>query len=165
MEELEIIDEQENVKCTAQKEVVHTKGLLHKSIHILIFDNDRKIYCRYRNPQKSVNPGWTASVGAHVLPGEDYDTTAKRALKSMLRLSCALYKIGKIRVRTSSENEISETYLGHIRTHSEICDPTAEDSKFFTIEEIRELALQKKTTPHLIQSVEIYMGSRDGRSP
>lgn len=158
VEELEFIDEKEKTLGRASLEEIHQKGLLHKSVHVLVFDREGKLYCRYRSPERSVNPGWTC-LGAHVLPGEDYDASAVKALDRVLGLTCRITKIGKIRVKSKAENEISETYVCHLGDNSQITDPTVEKAAFFTAEEIKQLANKKQTTPHLIKSLELYLKS------
>jgi hypothetical protein len=61
--------------------------------------------------------------------------------------------------RGNSENEISETYVGRIRSGSELkpSDPMWKDGRFLSVEEIKQLIIQKKTTPHLAMSLELYI--------
>lgn len=155
-EMLEIVDEKEKVIRLASTEEVHDKKLLHRSVHLLIVDKDGKIYCCYRDV--SFNPGWTA-VGAHVLPSQDYAVAANDAVHKKLDLSCELEDIGKIRVKGNNENEISETYVGHIDNDTELKpnDPMWKDGKFLSVEEIKQLITQKKTTPHLAMSLALYL--------
>ncbi len=158
-EQLEVVDEKEHIIKLASFEEVHDKMLLHRSVHLLIVNREGKIYCCYRDVP--FNPGWTA-VGAHVLPGQDYDAAAADALHKKLGLFCKLTEIGKIKVRGNSENEISETYVGHIGSDSELKpnDPNWKEGRFLSVDEIKRLIIQKMTTPHLEMSLELYLRNR-----
>ena len=158
-EELEVVDEKGHVIRLATAEAIHDKKLLHRSVHLLIVTKEGKIYCCYRDD--SFNPGWTA-VGAHVMPEQDYAAAADDALHKKLGLTCKLTGIGKIRVKGNNENEISETYVGHIDNDSDLKsnDPMWKGGKFLTVEEIKKLIAEKKTTPHLAQSLDLYLRAR-----
>lgn len=158
-ESLEIVDENENVLNVVSSEEVHSKKLLHRSVHLLIFDKEGKLFCCYRDV--SFNPGWTA-VGAHVLPGQDYATAANTALHEKLGLSCKLTEIGKMRVVGNSENEISETYVGYVNDDDEVKprDPLWKDGKFLTLEEVEALIAGNKATPHLAMALELYFSTK-----
>ncbi len=155
-EQLEVVDEKERVIRLAFAEEIHDKMLLHRSVHLLIVNREDKIYCCYRDV--SFNPGWTA-VGAHVLPGQDYEAAAEDVLRRKLGFHANLQRLGKIRVKGNNENEISETYVAHISNDSELKpnDPMWKEGKFLSVDEIKRLISQKKTTPHLEMSLELYL--------
>ncbi len=158
-EDLEVVDKKEHILRLASPSEIHDKKLLHKSVHLLIVDKEGKICCCCRD--FSFNPGWTAA-GAHVLPGQDYDTAADDAVHKKLGLFCNLTEIGRIRVRGNNENEVSQTYVGHVDKDSGLKpnDPMWKGGKFLNVEEIKQSIAQKKTTLHLAQSLELYLSQK-----
>ena len=93
------------------------------------------------------------------MPGQDFITTANNALHAKLGLSCKLTEIGKLRVKGNNENEISDTFVGRINNQEELKpnDLMWKDGKFLSVPEIKQLMAQKKTTPHLAKSLELYL--------
>ncbi len=137
--------------------IVHKNLLLHKSAHIFIVDSNGRVFCRKIASGNPIYPGyWSTSVGAHVLSGMDYDATAKESLKSSLGVNCKLEMIGKVRIKDDRENEVSATYVGY-SNKVKINEKEAEDGRFFTLEELKDLMQKEQCTPHLLQSLELYL--------
>ena len=82
--QIDIVNEEDQIISQGEVEEVHQKGLLHRSVHILIVNPQGKFYLRQRSFKKPRYPGYyTTSVGAHVPMGKSYDETAKNSLKEM----------------------------------------------------------------------------------
>ena len=60
-------------------------SLLHKVVHVLVFNDAGNLLLQKRSMNKDVAPGkWDTSVGGHVSPGEDLKTAALREMKEEL---------------------------------------------------------------------------------
>lgn len=157
MQLIERVNDNDVVIGQSDFNIVHKNLLLHRSVHIFIVDKHGRLFCRKITPKNAIYPGyWSTSAGAHVLLGKGYDETAKEAVKSLLDVKCKLEMIGKLRISDSMENEISATYIGmadKIKTNKE----EIEDGRFLTVDEIRNLLKTNKCTPHLLQSLELYL--------
>lgn len=89
MEEiLEIVDEQDRVVGQESRERIHRDGLLHREVHVWIFNSRGDILFQRRSPTKDTFPNLLdASVGGHVDQGTDYETTASKELSEETGLS------------------------------------------------------------------------------
>ncbi|HIJ60603.1 MAG TPA: NUDIX domain-containing protein, partial [Nitrospirae bacterium] len=70
---LEIVDADGNTIGTALRSDVHgNPALLHKVVHVLVFNKRGDLLLQKRSLSKDVAPGkWDTSVGGHVSPNED----------------------------------------------------------------------------------------------
>src|SRR5208337_1082031 len=60
-------------------------SLLHKVVHVLVFNGSGKLLLQKRSMNKDVAPGkWDTSVGGHVAPGEDTSAAALREMEEEL---------------------------------------------------------------------------------
>jgi isopentenyl-diphosphate delta-isomerase type 1 len=77
----DVVDEQDKPVRRATRREVHARGLLHRAVHILVFDSSGKIFLQKRSMKKDLSPGlWDSSCSGHLDAGEDYDSAAKREL-------------------------------------------------------------------------------------
>ena len=61
--------------------MVHATGLLHRAIHVLVFDPQGRVFLQKRSGLKDLHSHtWDSSCSGHVDSGEDYDTAAVREL-------------------------------------------------------------------------------------
>ncbi|MFA6909222.1 MAG: NUDIX domain-containing protein [Patescibacteria group bacterium] len=79
-EQLEIVDKQDNVIGIASRNDIHTKGLLHREVHVWIYNNKGEILFQIRSGAKTFPNLLNASVGGHVNIGESYIAAALREL-------------------------------------------------------------------------------------
>ncbi len=77
----DVVDLDDKVIGQASRKLVHEKGLVHRSVHILVFNSQSKLFLQKRSLEKDENPGlWDSSASGHVDSGEDYDVSASREL-------------------------------------------------------------------------------------
>ncbi len=87
MEEyLEIINENGEVIGLAPRSEIHgNPSLMHRVVHVLVFNEKGDILLQKRSMNKDVAPGkWDTSVGGHVNPGEDLLGSAMREMEEEL---------------------------------------------------------------------------------
>ncbi len=85
MEEVDIVDAHDNVVGREKREEAHKKGLLHRVVHVMVFDPDGKLFVQQRSLSKDVYPGfWEGSLSGHVMRGESYIDAAERELHEEL---------------------------------------------------------------------------------
>jgi isopentenyl-diphosphate delta-isomerase type 1 len=87
MEEyLEIINDKGEIIGQAPRSEIHgNPGLMHRVVHVLVFNRDGEILLQKRSMKKDVAPGrWDTSVGGHVSPGEDLISSAFREMEEEL---------------------------------------------------------------------------------
>ncbi len=81
----DVVDDRDQVLHSAPRHEVHARKLLHRAVHIFLFNSNGEIFLQQRSMQKDAEPGvWSASCSGHVDAGEDYDTAAVRELQEEL---------------------------------------------------------------------------------
>jgi len=77
----DIVNERDEVVGRAPRSEVHARGLLHRAVHVLVFNARGETFLQKRSQTKDREPGrWGAACSGHVDSGEDYDTAAVREL-------------------------------------------------------------------------------------
>ena len=81
-EHLEIVNYSGDVIGYAPRKSVHgNPALMHKVVHVLVFNKNGDILLQKRSENKDVAPGkWDTSVGGHVGIGEDLLSSSKREM-------------------------------------------------------------------------------------
>ena len=89
----DVVDEQDNVLKTETRAVVHSQNLLHRSVHILVFNKNDEVFLQKRSKLKDRNAGlWDSSAAGHLNSGEDYSAAADRELNEELGITEAPLK-------------------------------------------------------------------------
>jgi len=88
-EVIEIVDtEGRTIGFRNRSEVHGDPSLLHKVVHILVFNDAGQLLLQKRSMNKDVAPGkWDTSVGGHVSPGEDLLVAALREMNEELGIT------------------------------------------------------------------------------
>ncbi len=82
---LPVVNEADEQVGTATRKEVHEKKLLHRAVHIVVFDPEKGVLLQKRSLQKDSYPGWwDISVGGHVDVDESYKSAAVREMKEEL---------------------------------------------------------------------------------
>jgi len=77
----DVVDENDCVVGQASRAEVHRKKLLHRAVHILVFDTRGSVVLQKRSMAKDTCPGLlSTSCAGHVDAGETYDAAAVREL-------------------------------------------------------------------------------------
>ncbi len=119
---LPIVDENDEVIGTEKRGIIHAKRLLHRAVHVLLFNSQGKLYVQRRSMAKDAAPGkWDSSASGHVDPGETYDGSAARELDEELNIHSRppLEPVAKLPASRQTGMEFTMIY----RTH---CDDTPE---------------------------------------
>lgn len=66
---------------------VHALGLMHRAVHVLVFNSRGEVFLQKRSMKKDRMPGrWDSSASGHLNSGEDYDACASRELQEEIGL-------------------------------------------------------------------------------
>ncbi len=77
----DVVDENDVPVGKATRAEVHAKNLIHRAVHVLVFNRNGDLWLQKRSLAKDKNPGvWDSSVSGHLDSGEDYLTAAIREL-------------------------------------------------------------------------------------
>jgi 16S rRNA (adenine1518-N6/adenine1519-N6)-dimethyltransferase len=77
----DVVDENDIEVGKATRSEVHAKNLIHRAVHVLVFNRNGDLWLQKRSLHKDKNPGvWDSSVSGHLDAGEDYLKAAVREL-------------------------------------------------------------------------------------
>ena len=78
-EVFDVVNAEDEVVSQATRGEVHKQGLMHRAVHVLVFNKHREVFLQKRSRLKDVCPGlWGSSASGHVDAGETYDASALR---------------------------------------------------------------------------------------
>ena len=85
-EVFEVVDPSGKVVGTARRSELHKNpGLIHRVVHILVYNSSGALLLQKRSMNKDIAPGkWDTSVGGHINIGEDVCSAAQREMKEEL---------------------------------------------------------------------------------
>ncbi len=83
MEEIfDVVNERDEVVDQRPRSEVHEQGLLHRAVHLLVFNSAGQLFLQKRSELKDCFPGaWDSSASGHLDSGEGYDACAVRELE------------------------------------------------------------------------------------
>jgi isopentenyldiphosphate isomerase len=105
---------------TCLKSFAHKKGILHASVHIWIFDEQKNVLIQKRTTSKDTFPNlWDVSVAGHISAGENPEQSALREVEEEIGLKVEAAKLNfigtfKKNIQHSKElidNEIHYIYM------------------------------------------------------
>jgi isopentenyl-diphosphate delta-isomerase len=86
----DVVNERDEVISRALRREVHARGLLHRAVHVLVFDRRARVFLQKRSMLKDLSPGlWDSSCSGHLDSGEDYDAAAVRELAEEIGVTVA----------------------------------------------------------------------------
>ena len=82
---LDVVDENDKVVGVRTRGEIHARGLMHRAIHILLFNSRDQVFLQKRSLSKDEQPGkWDSSAAGHVDSGETYLECARREIHEEL---------------------------------------------------------------------------------
>jgi len=108
-----VVDEKDQVAGAATRSEVHGNNLLHRAVHIFIFNSTGEVLLQKRSRWKDRHPNlWDSSAAGHVGAGEDYDGTAVRELNEELGITSCLMPLAKLEASAETGQEFIRLYRG-----------------------------------------------------
>ena len=104
----DVVNERDEVIGRETRSEVHRLGLLHRAIHVLVFDSRGQIFLQKRSLKKDRQPGlWDSSASGHLDSGEDYDAAAVREVREEigLRLNATPPRLFKLAPSAQTDHE------------------------------------------------------------
>ena len=145
-EYLEIVNEKGEIIGSAQRSEIHgNPSLMHKVVHILVFNRKGDLLLQRRSQNKDVAPGkWDTSVGGHVEAGENLLGSCKREMLEELGITEFepeyLYSYMH---RNNYESELVSTYRCEYEGEISYNMTEIDEIRFWKIQEIKEAMGQK----------------------
>ena len=144
---LDIVDQSDNVIGQSRRSDVHQRGLLHRSIHLLVFNDSGELLMQKRSMKKDESPGkWCSSVAGHLDSGEAYDDCLIREAKEEigLELNSVPGKLFKIEAHEETGNEF--TWVYHVTARGPfVFDPCeVTELRWFKLKEVDRLIQEQE---------------------
>jgi isopentenyl-diphosphate Delta-isomerase len=83
---LAVVDENDREIGAQSRRLIHERKLLHRAVHVLVYDKDENLLIQKRSAKKDTYPLHWECVGGHLGPGEKYQDAAIRELDEELGL-------------------------------------------------------------------------------
>lgn len=139
----DVVDRSDRVIGQAARKEIHRKNLLHRSVHILVFNPEGNLFLQKRAMSKDESPGfWDSSAAGHVDAGEDYRTAADRELMEELEISEPLHPFMKLEACGDTHWEHVRAYSCATRQTIKINPVEIQEGRYWALSEISE-ALSK----------------------
>lgn len=149
----DVVDCHDRVVDRQPRRIVHDRGLRHRAIHVLVFNEMGQVFLQKRSMTKDASPGlWDSSCSGHVDSGEDYESAAIRELKEELGVDAAA-RLQSLTYLAASPDTTQEFIRVYRLQHSGpfVLDPfEIEAGDWFALD---ELSLRIQTAPHSFCSV------------
>ena len=131
-ESFPVVDERDQVKGAAPRSQVHANNLLHRAVHMLIFNSAGEVFLQMRSRWKDRHPlAWDSSAAGHVNAGEEYDQSAARELREELGINTPLVRIAKLAASERTGHEFICLYRGSYDGEFRLNPSEIEAGRFF----------------------------------
>ncbi len=137
-ERFAVVDAQDQVVGEAPRREVHGNNLLHRAVHLFLFNRQGELFLQKRSPWKDRHPLlWDSSAAGHVDAGEDYDEAAQRELKEELGVSSDLTRVAKLPASERTGQEFIWLYRGEHEGPFKLAPAEIEHGEFFPLDVLR----------------------------
>lgn len=158
----------EIIKTLPRAEIHGNPSLIHRVVHVLVFNKRGELFLQKRSMNKDVAPEkWDTSVGGHVNIGEPLNEAVEREMKEELGITACELKFLYSYIHSNPyETELVYTYSciydGEIRFHQDEID----EVRPWNIDEIKENIGKGIFSDNFEHEIETYMkhlGSKSSR--
>ena len=157
---LEVVDEKGDVLKLAKRSEIHSNpSLIHRVVHVLVFDKKGRLLLQKRSRNKDVAPGkWDTSVGGHVNPGEDILEAAKREMREELGISdCRLDYLYAYLFSNHIESELVSTFSCIYKGKFFFNKDEIDEIEFWDLESIRKKLGKGVFSNHFEKEITAYL--------
>ena len=110
-EQFDLVDKNDQVIGKATRHEVHKHKLLHRAVHVFVFNQKGELFLQKRSRWKDAHPSkWDSSASGHVNAGDTYDETAPREVREELGVNTQVERIGKIAACPNTGQEFVHLY-------------------------------------------------------
>jgi isopentenyldiphosphate isomerase len=157
---LEVVDHEGKIVSILPRTHIHgNPSLIHRVVHVLIFNTEGKLLLQKRSLNKDVAPGkWDTSVGGHLNLGEDPLRAAKREMEEELGISFGEQRFLYSYIHTNSyETELVYTYACLYEGEIFLNPDEIDEVKFWSLGEIHENLGKGILSDNFEQEISNYM--------
>jgi isopentenyl-diphosphate delta-isomerase type 1 len=154
---LERVNEAGEVIGRATRAECHADpALIHRAVHLLVFDAEGRLLLQKRSASKRIQPSrWDSSVGGHVDPGESPEAAIRREAEEELGLDGpVLSRLHQYLWRSPVETELVTTFRTVCGGPFGFNRDEIDEVRFFSSGELRALVGSGQLTPNLEHELE-----------
>jgi 16S rRNA (adenine1518-N6/adenine1519-N6)-dimethyltransferase len=134
----DVVDSDDRILESRLRSEVHVNNLMHRAVHLWIFNSRGELFLQKRSPWKFNHPDqWCSSAAGHVDTGETYEEAAHREMKEEIGADCPLVKFWKVGASEETGYEFVEYLVGLCDGPFRFAPGEVETGAFFPIEQIR----------------------------
>lgn len=160
----DVVDEADQVVGQASRHEVHTRKLLHRAVHLFVFDKHGQLFLQKRSRWKDKHPGiWDSSAAGHVDSGETYDQTAVRELAEELGVSADVEPLGSLPASDATGWEFIRIYKAQHSGPFRLPPAEIESGTFFALDQIDRWsgARPGDFAPGFLECWRVFRGARN----
>jgi 16S rRNA (adenine1518-N6/adenine1519-N6)-dimethyltransferase len=160
----DVVNERDEVIGKASRSEVHRTGLMHRAVHVLVYNSRGDLFLQKRSLKKDRQPGkWDSSASGHVDAGEDYDSCAVRELREELGhvASVPLKRLFKLSASEQTDQEHVWVYKHEAEGPFKLCPEEIERGGWFSPPRIDEWL---RESPDDFATAFRFLWQRQGRS-
>ncbi len=159
-ESLEVVNHKGEVISILPRSRIHgDPSLIHRVVHVLVFNTKGDLLLQKRSMSKDVAPGrWDTSVGGHLNPGEDPLSAARREMREELGISFGEPKFLYTYLHTNSfETELVFTYVCFYEGEMHFNPDEIDEIRFWSLKDISEHMGKKILSDNFEHEIVHYM--------
>ncbi len=163
---LDVIDENDNVIGQEERDVCLAKKLLHRAVHVFVYNSRGELLLQKRSMQKKTYPGrWTSSCSGHISAGQSYEEAAVRELEEELGIKVRekdLKEIAKFLDKNPVDNELAKLYRISHEGPFDFGREEVSEVKFLSVKEIQEelKSFSENYTPDFALAFSVFKNSK-----
>lgn len=146
---LDVVNNNDEVTGRTLRSDVHAQGLLHRGVHVFLFNERGEMLIQQRSADRVHSPSLLdCSVSEHVKAGESYLEAAIRGLREEMGVEgIDLKRAGKIKMEYGpNDHEISCIFEGRVNPANVTFDPEEiAGIQYLKLDEIQNRMVSEKT--------------------
>lgn len=109
----DVVNSNDQVIKQMDRLTIHREGLLHRAVHVFVFNRFGELFLQKRSIFKDSSPGlWDSSCSGHLDTGENYDSAAVRELSEELGVNSEMELITMLKPTKKTGWEFIGLYEG-----------------------------------------------------
>jgi 16S rRNA (adenine1518-N6/adenine1519-N6)-dimethyltransferase len=138
LEMCDVVDSEDRILESRLRSEVHVNNLLHRAVHLWIFNSQGELFLQKRSPWKLNHPDqWCSSAAGHVDTGETYEVAGHREMREEIGADCPLVKFWKVGANEETGYEFVEYLVGICDGPFRFAPGEVETGAFFPVDQIR----------------------------
>jgi isopentenyl-diphosphate Delta-isomerase len=108
----DVVNARDEVVGKRPRSEVHRLGLMHRAVHVLVFNARGDVFLQKRSMSKDRQPGlWDSSASGHLDTGEGYDACAVRELREEIGLQLDSAPMRLFKLPASEETDMEHVWV------------------------------------------------------